>query len=224
MLGKTINDIASVYKNKELQDFIEHPLWKQLCLQLKNMPRAGYEKLGYRGMDVIDLYTHFERISKAATLLGNHENVDINLLQVMAYVHDFIEVFTGNILFDEAPSDSKGNMENGIWRKRILPSLDDALPLYDIWVAYDRRECREAHLIWEVDMMEPLIEALEFYNTHPAYRVFASVAVPEIIKVVKEKITHPHLITILEKLDDVETQHHLTFDGYCQWLSTDTLS
>jgi len=87
----------------------------------------------------------------------------------------------------------------------------------------EKQNSAEAQLIWQVDKLEPLIEAIEFFNTHSKYAAQRHTVIKTIMENVASKITHPQLIKVLGKLqDDESVQDNFTFETYCQWLGMGT--
>jgi len=221
MIGNPIIANATDYRNKILAEFVRHPLWMMWCSQLFDTPRSGYAHLGYTGKDVVNLYDHSKRVGKVACLLGKKQKLDLDLIHVMAGIHDFAEVFTGDYVSGSVDASEKYTQERCAWEDNIVQALgEDGWKLYQIWLMYETQNSAEAQLIWQVDKLEPLIEAIEFFNIHPEYAAQRHSVIKTIMANVASKITHPPLIKVLRKLQEDEVaQNNFTFETYCQWLA-----
>jgi len=224
MIGHPIIANYTDYKNRILAEFVRHPLWMMWCSQLFDTPRSGYAHLGYAGKDVVNLYDHSKRVGKAACLLGllgKKQKLDVDLIHVMAGIHDFSEVFTGDYVSGSVEASEKYAQEKRAWEDNIVQALgEDGWKLYQIWLMYEKQNNTEAQLIWQVDKLEPLIEAIEFFNSHHEYAAQRHTVIKQIMTNVATKTSHPALTHVLRKLqEDAFAQNDFTFETYCQWLA-----
>ncbi len=221
MIGHPIIANTTDYQNKILAEFVRHPLWMMWCSQLFDTPRSGYAHFGYTGKDVVNLYDHSKRVAKAACLLGKRQKLDVDLIHVMAGIHDFSEVFAGDYVSGSVDSREKYAQERHDWENNIVQALgEDGWNFYQIWLVYEKQNIAEAQLIWQVDKLEPLIEAIEFFNSHPEYAAQCHTMIKQTMTNVTTKIPHQALTNVLRKLqEDVFVQNDFTFETYCQWLA-----
>lgn len=157
--------------------------------KLKNIERKG---ITFYGFDHPDSATdHTFRVTIMVWVLGKDKNIDLERAIKMALIHDICKVYSGDITpYDDIlPCDPKAQLEiTSKWRrlskkdkekftlkkfkkeKQALIKLISDLPqslrkeILNLWLDYNQFLSQEAKFVYQIDVLENLIEALECFT------------------------------------------------------------
>jgi len=157
--------------------------------KLKNVKRRGISFYGVKNPD--SATDHAYRMAMMVWVLGKEKKINIERAFKIALIHDICKVITGDITpYDGLlPKDKKKKhkfVRN--WRRLLLNEKGERhakklekeskaleklilkMPpkikreIYGIWMDYQKGRSSEARFVYQLDMIENLLEALESYK------------------------------------------------------------
>ena len=157
--------------------------------KLKRMKRKGWQLRGVKDLETIAAHTF--RMTLMAWLLCSEKRLDLNKILKMSLIHDLCEVFAGDTTpYDEIlpknrkewkktlnkwPRLSKLEKEKNFLKKykkenEALKKLISKLPLTlkeeikNLWNDYEKGLTREGRFVRQLDRVENLLQALEYWK------------------------------------------------------------
>jgi len=157
--------------------------------KLKKMPRRGWVLRGIKNPETIA--AHSFRMSIMAWLLGKERKLNVNKIVKISLIHDICEVYAGDTTpyHPFLPRDKKGwkkvtqkwprfskkekekiffekhKKENIALKKlifRLAPSVKKEIE--SLWLDYEEGLTPEGRFVRQVDRVENLLQALEYYK------------------------------------------------------------
>lgn len=188
--------------------------------KLKRVERKGWVLSGVKSPESIADHTF--RMAIMTWVLGDKKKLDLEKIIKTALIHDLCEVYAGDITpYDRILPKSKKKIKKLIktWPRlssaekreaalekhkkewRSLVKLISKLPLnlreeiMDLWFDYEERLTREGRFVHQVDRVENLLQALEYWKEDKKIPI-----IPWWTQM-KERIDDPLLLELMERLD-----------------------
>lgn len=147
--------------------------------KLKRIERRGWVLREVR--DPESIADHSFRVALMALMIGiGRKDLNLERLLKEALVHDLAEILTGDI----TPYDKEENIKKALEKwvgvkepfrlekrekevlalKKLVEGLgeEDARAIFDSWNDYDLSESKEAKLVYQIDRLEMLFQAIEY--------------------------------------------------------------
>ena len=164
--------------------------------KLKGMPRRGWILREIKDPETIASHTF--RMAIIAWLLGEKKKLNINKILKMALIHDLCEIYAGDTTpYDEFhpkekkqwkeilkkwPRFSKREKEKIFFEKykkenKALEKLIFKLPsslkkeIRSLWTDYEKSLTREGRFVRQVDRVENLLQALEYWKKDKPFAI-----------------------------------------------------
>jgi len=149
---------------KELRGLVD---FFHLLERLKLEKRQGWLNHGVK--DCESVAGHSFRLALMAMVFGKRQGLDECKAVKMALVHDLPEAVCGDIA--TTPSDERNQELQAEKHKREEKALKKVLAglggkareeIWGLWQEYEKRESKEAKLVFELDRMEGIFQAREY--------------------------------------------------------------
>lgn len=188
--------------------------------KLKKMPRSGWILRGLKNPETIAAHTF--RMAFMAWLLGQQKKLNVNKILKISLIHDICEVYAGDTtpyhlllpkdkkewkkITQKWPRFSKKEKEKFFHNKynkeyRALKKLISKLPLVikkeirNLWFDYERGLTAEGRFVRQIDRVENLLQALEYWQKEKKFAIE-----PWWVQI-EELIDDPILIKFLKSLE-----------------------
>jgi len=189
--------------------------------KLKRLPRRGWVIRGIKNPETIAAHTF--RMAVMSWLLGRKKKLDINKVIKMSLIHDLCEVYAGDTTpFDSKffsknkkqwkeitkkwPRFSKKEKEENFKRKykkenkalkKLILNLSPALKkeIIHLWVDYEKGLKKEGKFVHQLDRIENLLQALEYWKKGKQFAIE-----PWWIQI-EELVDDPALLEFMKVLD-----------------------
>jgi putative hydrolase of HD superfamily len=165
--------------------------------KLKRKKRRGWELRGVKDPETIAAHTF--RVAIMAWVLGKRRKLNINKIIRMALIHDICEVYAGDTtpydkilakkskkawkeILNKWPRLSKRKKEKFFLEKyekekRALKKIISGLPpnlkkeIENLWNDYEKGLTREGRFVRQVDRLENLLQALEYWAKNRQFAI-----------------------------------------------------
>ncbi len=164
--------------------------------KLKRIPRKGWVLRGIKNPETIAAHTF--RMTIMAWLLCRKKKININRVLKISLIHDLCEVFVGDTtpydkilpkdkkkwkeIFSKWPRFSKIKKEKIFLEKykkenKALKKLISKLPFYlkeeikSLWNDYEKGLTREGRFVRQLDRVENLLQALEYWKEEKTFTI-----------------------------------------------------
>lgn len=161
-----------------------------------NKPRSWWLRRWISESNAENILEHSKKVYEATKIYGQHfPEIDMNKLLIMARYHDIAEYKEKDYMPWEISIQEKFKRELA-----VILTLKDQFNwrwcrVYEIWLEFEKWESEEAKIVKQLDILDPVIQALEYEKTW-LYNVNAS----DFYEYAKLKLTDPILINILNIL------------------------
>lgn len=205
---------------------------------LKTMQRTGWVWAGLKNPETIA--EHSFRTAFFAWILGKKAGLNVGRMIPMAIVHDICEVYAGDLTpyFGILPKDSKKRreltmrwvrlpqkkkisisqkklvVEENSLKKLIAPlSQRTQRDIFSLWEEFEHGRSAEGRFVRQVDRLEAMLQAIEYFGTGP------NTPVAGFWEGTEEIIEHPLLLNFAKALEDKFYKNKKTeFDGSIDFL------
>lgn len=165
---------------------------------LKQLYRQGWLVIGIPAERSESVAEHSFGVAVTAMILADSIFPKLDTLKVMrmALIHDFGEVYAGDIIpGDQISSEEKHQLEQDSITQIFahLPNGDDYIKL---WEEYEISASSEAQFVRQIDKLEMAFQASVYEHQH-----LENLA--EFFQSARSEITSPELLTILKELEDL---------------------
>lgn len=159
--------------------------------KLKTIPRTGWVLMEVENPETITEHTF--RMAMLAWLLGRKKNLSIRNIIKSALAHDLCEVYAGDktpfFYYSNLPKDKierkkrlmkwprlsykekrkKGRKKTEEERKSLQKLIKDLKPdikqeIFSFWFDFEKRRSKEGSFVKQVDRIETLIQAIEYFG------------------------------------------------------------
>jgi putative hydrolase of HD superfamily len=150
--------------------------------RLKQLYRRGWLRSGIPQDRCESVADHILGVTMLAMIYADiyHPDLDQVKLLRMALIHDIGEIFAGDITPDDPISKGEKYILEKASITRIFSPLQLEREYLKIWEEYERGDSPEALLIWQIDKLEMVIQAIiyekqeninlnEFYHSARSY-------------------------------------------------------
>jgi len=165
--------------------------------KLKKKKRRGWELRGVKDPETIADHTF--RVAIMAWLLGEKRKLNINKIIRMALIHDICEIYAGDTTPYDSPLSKKNEKEwkkiLNKWprlsktkkekfflekykkEKEALKKIIFSLPknlrkeIKNLWNEYEKGLTREGRFVRQVDRVENLLQALEYWEQNKQFEM-----------------------------------------------------
>jgi len=188
--------------------------------KLKRKKRRGWELRGIKDPETIASHTF--RMAIMSWLLGGRRGLNVNKILKMSLIHDLCEVYAGDItpydkllskdkkqwkqVLKKWPRLSKKEKEKNFLEKYkreniALEKLISSLPfqlkkeIRNLWVDYEEGLTKEGRFVRQVDRVENLLQALEYFEENKQFAIK-----PWWVQI-EELVDDPILLEFMEALD-----------------------
>ena len=138
-----------------------------LAGKLKLEKRRGWLDRGVR--DCESVADHSFRLALMSLVFAERQKLDAGRALKLAIVHDLPEAICGDIAvrvkeeMQKVPNNEKKRLEeNALKQEMELLPLDVAREVKALWKEYEARETKEAKLVYELDRLEAIFQAVEY--------------------------------------------------------------
>ena len=160
--------------------------------KLKTMPRTGWVLSEVKNPETIAEHTF--RVAIAVWLLSEKKNLDIKRIIKSALAHDLCEVYAGDVTpffyytrllkkneeekkkfmkwvrLSKKEKEKRGKKKAELEKKSLLKLIKHLKPelkkeIFSSWLDFDKRISREGKFVKQVDKIETLIQAIEYFGT-----------------------------------------------------------
>jgi len=140
----------------------------ETVVKLKEIKRRGWIERGVKDPESISDHSFMVAL---LCLIVPKQGIDKNKAVKMALVHDLAESITGDYISTENWSGGTISKEEQLKKeeqamKEILPLLDNetAKEIVSLWKEYEEGETTEARFVKDVDALEVLLQAYDYYS------------------------------------------------------------
>jgi len=139
----------------------------QTAGKLKQVKRQGWIERGVQHPESVA--EHSFMLALMAMLFAEKEKLNVNKAVQMALVHDLPEALCGDIASrakeeQQQCSNKEKHEREEKALKEILKNLDSktAKKILSLWHEFEQRKSREAKLVYELDRLEAIFQAVEY--------------------------------------------------------------
>lgn len=150
--------------NNELQNIVQ---FFHTAGKLKQEKRQGWVDRGIK--DCESVADHCFRLALMAMVFAERQNLDVCKAVKMALLHDLPEAICGDVAtrikeeLQKIPNREKHEMEKKALQEelQLLPG-EIAREIEQLWEEFEKRETKEARLVYELDRLEAIFQAGEY--------------------------------------------------------------
>ena len=130
-------------------------------VHLKHLYRQGWLKRGIPSDRCESVAEHSFGVSIIAMIIADNIFPELDLIKVlqMALIHDFGEVYTGDIIPEDKVSFEKKHKLERESVERIFESLPNGEKYLHIWDEYENGKTPEAQFVRQIDKLEMALQA-----------------------------------------------------------------
>lgn len=138
-----------------------------LVEKLKQEKRKGWVQRGVKEPESVA--DHSFRLALLALVFAERQKLDVNRCVLMALLHDLPEILVGDVATMPGDEDNAGLQREKHRReekamKEIAGKLDgeSGEQMMQLWQEFEKRESKEAVLVYELDRLEAIFQAQEY--------------------------------------------------------------
>jgi putative hydrolase of HD superfamily len=181
-----------------LFDRTQMPVIIQVYLEfnhLKQLFRQGWLRHGIPRDRCESVAEHSLGVAVLALLLAEtyHPELDTNKVLRMALLHDFGEIYAGDIIPNDENSTSKSRLERESMLK-VFEKLPNGKNYVSLWEDFESGDSREAHFVRQVDRLEMGLQAA-------VYQARGYTGLGEILESARRGLVDEELNALLESLE-----------------------
>ncbi len=151
-------------QEKELQNLVQ---FFHTAGKLKQEKRRGWVDRGVK--DAESVADHCFRLALMAMVFAERQGLDVCKAVKMALLHDLPEAICGDVAtrikeeLQQIPNREKHEMEKKALQEemQLLPG-EIAREIEQLWEEFEKRETKEARLVFELDRLEAIFQAAEY--------------------------------------------------------------
>jgi len=130
--------------------------------KLKRVKRQGWLDAGIPASDVESVADHSFRTACIAAFMAPADSLDVLKMVKMALIHDLAEPVIGDL----TPRSGVPKKKKALMEEEAIRRLDSREAL-SLWKEYDAGRTQEARLVREMDIVERVMQALDYGRRHP---------------------------------------------------------
>ncbi len=163
---------------------------------LKQLFRQGWLKRGVSPERCESVAEHSLGVAILALWLSqaNFPELDRSKLLLMALLHDFGEIYTGDLIPSDAVSAGEKHLREKAAVQQVLGKLPQGVQYLAIWEEFEQGDTPEARFIRQVDRLEMAIQA-------KIYGLQGLMDPAEFLNTTAHALSDPRLIAIFSELE-----------------------
>ncbi|MHA1379951.1 MAG: HD domain-containing protein [Candidatus Helarchaeota archaeon] len=172
---------------ESLIDFIK------LIGKLKKLKRKGWIQSHIKD-EIESVADHSFVLTILSLVIAPDIALDRDKLIKMSLIHDFPEIFAGDITPFEKTREEKYEIELQAMKK-ICSIIKNSDEYFDLWLEFEEGKSNEARFLKQLDKIEMLFQALEYETDNEPYKL------DKFWRSTEQKISDPYLIKLLNALE-----------------------
>lgn len=166
----------------------------ELC-HLKQLYRQGWLRRGVPKERCESVAEHSFGVAVLALWLANSVEAKLDVCKVMqmALLHDFGEVYAGDIIPADAVSAEEKNRLEAEAVRTIFTRLPEGAAYIAIWEEYEAGQTAEARFVRQIDRLEMALQA-------SVYRRQGMLGMEEFFETTRRALSDPALLALLDEM------------------------